>query len=303
VLPAGRLREPVAALARANAILITKVPLNPDKNYLERLGGFLHKHSPNASIGLVRFGAEFLISLSPNVDQSDHSSAASDRSSAASDHSSATSDRSSVASDHSSATPGQLAAMPSANFGLDHQDLQSIAGKRVFAFCALARPKTFFHSLSNFSVTVAGTHSFPDHHWYTRKDLQKLQDEADRLSCDFLLTTEKDLVKLLEFKEMLRQPLLAPTLTTNWVGGIPNYLSELLTAKTATDNDISTASQQEKSSEQKTSLEQETSSVQKTSSLQKTSSVQKASPQNASLVPPNIPTSGQGTSTLTSPNG
>jgi tetraacyldisaccharide 4'-kinase len=191
VLPAGRLREPVAALARANAILITKVPVNPDERYLEKLGKYLHKHSPEASIGLVRFAAEFLVGINQANPQGE---------------------------------------------ALTQHDVQSIAGKRVLAFCALARPDSFFQSLSNLKVTVVGTHAFPDHHWYTRKDLQKLQDEGERLSCDLLLTTEKDLVKLLEFKDSLRQPVMATTLTTTWVGGIPNYLNQLLAAKSATQN-------------------------------------------------------------------
>jgi tetraacyldisaccharide-1-P 4'-kinase len=289
VLPAGRLREPVAALARASAILITKVPVNPDKSYLEKLGNFLHKHSPGASIGLVRFESEFLIGLNQEVLQGnrtsawpdrtstapdrtstapDRTSTAPDRTSTATDRTSTATDRTSTATDRTSAAPDLSLAATAASFGLAEQEIQSIAGKRVLAFCALARPQAFFQSLTNFNVTVVGTHSFPDHHWYTKKDLQKLQEEGERLSCDLLLTTEKDLVKLLEFKEMLRQPILAPTLTTSWVGGRPNYLSELLAAKTACGNNPLAEPEQ------------------------------KALPQQ-----PNFAISGQGASSLASPNG
>jgi tetraacyldisaccharide 4'-kinase len=55
LLPAGRLREPLAALNRANSILITKVPAKPDLERLERLGAIAHTHSPKSSLGLISF--------------------------------------------------------------------------------------------------------------------------------------------------------------------------------------------------------------------------------------------------------
>ena len=63
LLPAGRLREPLAALSRATSIVITKVPQNPDHSRLETISRVIHKYSPNATIGLVRFVANKVVTF------------------------------------------------------------------------------------------------------------------------------------------------------------------------------------------------------------------------------------------------
>lgn len=69
LLPAGRLREPLAALARASSIVITKVPHEPDHQRLERTSELIHKYNPLASIGLLRFNADAITTYDP-LDQS-----------------------------------------------------------------------------------------------------------------------------------------------------------------------------------------------------------------------------------------
>jgi tetraacyldisaccharide 4'-kinase len=63
LLPAGRLREPLAALARASSVVITKVPHDPDHQKLEHTSELIHKYNPLASIGLLRFNANALVSF------------------------------------------------------------------------------------------------------------------------------------------------------------------------------------------------------------------------------------------------
>ncbi len=188
LLPAGRLREPAAALARASAVVITKVPVNPDQKYLKKLGDFLHKHAPEAAIGMVRFQADHLVCLERNAE----------------------------------------GIRPEPNANLQH--------KRIFAFCALAKPQTFFQSLAQLDASVTGTRAFADHHWYTENDLRRLEEEARSLSCDALVTTEKDLVKLVQFREQLTMPIFATSLSTNWVSGMPAYLEQLLAASLSLPN-------------------------------------------------------------------
>jgi tetraacyldisaccharide-1-P 4'-kinase len=55
VVPAGRLREPLAALNRASSVVITKVPAKPDRQRLENISDVVHKHCPRANISLARF--------------------------------------------------------------------------------------------------------------------------------------------------------------------------------------------------------------------------------------------------------
>lgn len=58
LLPAGRLREPVSALARATHVIITKIPLNADAVKLERIKKVVRKNAPNCLIYESRFKLE-----------------------------------------------------------------------------------------------------------------------------------------------------------------------------------------------------------------------------------------------------
>jgi tetraacyldisaccharide 4'-kinase len=65
-----------------------------------------------------------------------------------------------------------------------------------FAFCGIARPQAFFDQLRTAGVTLAGTLSFRDHHFYRDPDLQRLMDLRKQHRATTFLTTEKDAVNL-----------------------------------------------------------------------------------------------------------
>jgi tetraacyldisaccharide 4'-kinase len=69
-------------------------------------------------------------------------------------------------------------------------------GKRVLAFCAIARPGEFFRSLEASGSEVAARASFRDHHRYTEKDMEGMCRLALRRKCEEFVATEKDAVKL-----------------------------------------------------------------------------------------------------------
>jgi tetraacyldisaccharide 4'-kinase len=64
------------------------------------------------------------------------------------------------------------------------------------AFCAIARPQTFFVQLRNAGVELAGEASFRDHHQYSAKDVRELMAAAERSEAGGFVTTEKDAVNL-----------------------------------------------------------------------------------------------------------
>ena len=68
--------------------------------------------------------------------------------------------------------------------------------QRPVAFCALARPESFFADLRALPLRLAGAVPFPDHHPYTPDDIAKLCRAAAHVSADAFLTTAKDAVKL-----------------------------------------------------------------------------------------------------------
>ncbi len=73
---------------------------------------------------------------------------------------------------------------------------QSWRGRRVLAFCGLARPEGFFRALEGLGLSLVGREGFGDHHRFTPGELAELWREAGRLGAAALVTSEKDAVRL-----------------------------------------------------------------------------------------------------------
>ncbi len=69
------------------------------------------------------------------------------------------------------------------------------SGARVIAFAGIGRPEKFYHSLQECRAVIVKSFSFPDHHFYTETELQKLINEARKENA-VLCTTSKDFVKI-----------------------------------------------------------------------------------------------------------
>jgi tetraacyldisaccharide 4'-kinase len=70
------------------------------------------------------------------------------------------------------------------------------AERRAVAFCGIAHPEEFFASLTRAGVSLAHSHSYPDHHTYTSADIAALIRSVRATGACRLLTTEKDMVRL-----------------------------------------------------------------------------------------------------------
>jgi tetraacyldisaccharide 4'-kinase len=78
------------------------------------------------------------------------------------------------------------------------EDLGQLAGKCVAVFSGIGHPPAFVRTVRQLGATVAATREFPDHHPYTRDDVDDLSRWAAALpsEVDTVLTTQKDWVKL-----------------------------------------------------------------------------------------------------------
>jgi len=122
LLPAGRLREPITALRRADAIVVDAAETESD---------IYSGQSPNATIWRNRRELEM-------------------------------------------------------------DDVEGVGA----AFCGIARANQFFSQLQRANVALSGSLAFPDHHRYSKRDIESLlQLKADRRA-GFFVTTEKDEVNL-----------------------------------------------------------------------------------------------------------
>jgi len=73
---------------------------------------------------------------------------------------------------------------------------QALAGKRLGAFCGLGNPAGFRQTLARCGLEPAAFREFPDHHRYTREDVESLSKWGAEERLETLLCTHKDLVKL-----------------------------------------------------------------------------------------------------------
>lgn len=71
----------------------------------------------------------------------------------------------------------------------------SLSGRRVFAFAGIGRPEKFFATVRELGAELVDTESFPDHHVYDNRMINRLVDRAANQSL-VAVTTEKDMVKL-----------------------------------------------------------------------------------------------------------
>ena len=78
----------------------------------------------------------------------------------------------------------------------ERQPLTALAGQKVAAFCGIGNPAGFRHTLAQCGVEIAAFREFPDHHAYSREDVESLAARACSTVAAAVLCTHKDLVKL-----------------------------------------------------------------------------------------------------------
>lgn len=74
--------------------------------------------------------------------------------------------------------------------------LDALRGRKLVAFAGIARPESFFTSLTDSRLQLAAHRAFPDHYACRPTDLVELLALRNRLGADLLITTEKDAVRL-----------------------------------------------------------------------------------------------------------
>ncbi len=78
-----------------------------------------------------------------------------------------------------------------------HESLKALAGARVAAFCGIGNPMAFQATLVQQGWQVVHFRAFPDHHRFTREDVESITGELGQLNdIQAAVCTHKDLVKL-----------------------------------------------------------------------------------------------------------
>jgi tetraacyldisaccharide 4'-kinase len=74
--------------------------------------------------------------------------------------------------------------------------IETLQSRRIAAFCGIGNPEGFRKTLEGMRVQVAAFRAYPDHHVYTRAEVDNLHSWVRSQAADLALTTQKDLVKL-----------------------------------------------------------------------------------------------------------
>ncbi len=149
LLPRGRLREPISALNRAQAVVITHVK---QQNQVKKLKKFLKKRFPDLTVFTANIQIEKIISIQGK-----------------------------------------------------EIEISELSNKCLLAFCGLAEPVYFYQTCKDLNLCVTHFLNYPDHHRYTKKQVLHLIEIAKKNNIDALITTEKDMVKLLAFSPLFTE--------------------------------------------------------------------------------------------------
>jgi tetraacyldisaccharide 4'-kinase len=140
MIPAGLLREPRSALARADIIIVTRSPKTPAiETIVQRITHVPIFHAITELLDVVKIPSK-------------------------------------------SAEAVEI--------------LSDWRGKKAFAFCGIGNPQAFFDDLNRWGGSVSGHSSFPDHHTYSERDIEKLEARARDSGAEIMLCTEKDIFNL-----------------------------------------------------------------------------------------------------------
>ncbi len=81
-------------------------------------------------------------------------------------------------------------------YGADELQLEALKGKKIVALSGIASPQSFEASLMKMGAAILSRERFSDHYRYRPQEIIDIINNADELGADYILTTEKDAVRL-----------------------------------------------------------------------------------------------------------
>lgn len=75
-------------------------------------------------------------------------------------------------------------------------NLDFLENKDVFAFCGIGNPDSFEKILGKLGFKLKGFRKYRDHYKYRLKDIEDILRESENVKADWIITTEKDLVRI-----------------------------------------------------------------------------------------------------------
>lgn len=74
--------------------------------------------------------------------------------------------------------------------------IETLRNYQCLGFCGIGNPESFKKSLESIGCKVAKFIAFPDHHFYSLEDIRTINAEAKEFMVEYIVTTQKDSLKL-----------------------------------------------------------------------------------------------------------
>jgi tetraacyldisaccharide 4'-kinase len=74
--------------------------------------------------------------------------------------------------------------------------VEELSEKDVYAFCAIAEPDSFIVELKRAGARLSGVKTYRDHYRFKKTDIDHIKGAADRNGAHWIITTEKDIMRL-----------------------------------------------------------------------------------------------------------
>jgi tetraacyldisaccharide 4'-kinase len=83
------------------------------------------------------------------------------------------------------------------NAARETRPLEAWSGRPIAGLCAIGNPDAFRQTLTALGLNIIDWRTYPDHHPYSKEDIESLRTWARQLPADaVVVTTQKDLVKI-----------------------------------------------------------------------------------------------------------
>jgi tetraacyldisaccharide 4'-kinase len=168
LLPLGPLREPLSAIGRADIIVVTKTIETQKSVVPSPSGEEVGIDSYRGKRGGV-IGHQSINSLVEEIRR------------------------------YNSKAPLFFAEHKSARFVTASGEtfpLQWARDKRFFGFCGIGNPESFKETLLTASLDLKGLKSYRDHYRYNAGDMKTIIEDSRKAHADWIVTTEKDIMRL-----------------------------------------------------------------------------------------------------------
>jgi tetraacyldisaccharide 4'-kinase len=189
VFPAGTLREPLSALKRADAFILTYAGEKTGP-VMEEQWLFLQERFPNKPVFVSYCKPSYFYLLNEthmsHGDEKDNKNRTRDS-------------RDGCPTTNSDFIISRTGVSPVRRVFRDEKKVHppsELMGRKALAFCGIAHPESFRKMLIRLGIDLLDFIAYHDHYDYHRGDLEKIEERAAGKGAEFIITTEKDAVKI-----------------------------------------------------------------------------------------------------------